>query len=195
MYNMYNNLRVVILSLVLLFSSISCGTGAILYVNPEADFSYIKKVAILPFNNLSEDKFAGERVRSAVTVDVLSRGVFEIMEQGEVSRVTEDIFRRFGFEEGQAIQLDKEMIRMIGENLGVQALLIGSVDEYMGGMGQGSTVSISLRMVDSGSATILWQVNTSATSLNMPRKILGIEEIDRAKLTRRAVKEAIDTLL
>ncbi|MFQ5899963.1 MAG: hypothetical protein ACE5IH_00200 [Thermodesulfobacteriota bacterium] len=192
---MCSNRKTAVLSLILLFSIISCGPAAILYINPEADLSYVKKVAILPFNNLSDDKFAGERVRSAVTVDVLSRSVFEIMEPGEVSRVTQDVFSRFGFEEGGAVRIDKEMIRAVGEELGVQALILGSVDEYIEGRGRGSTVSISLRMVDVGSGTILWQVNTSATSLNMSRKILGIENVDRAELTRQAVKKAIDTLL
>ncbi|MBI5903769.1 MAG: hypothetical protein HZB84_09855, partial [Deltaproteobacteria bacterium] len=105
---MYNNITSVtrfLLLFVLVAVIAGCGGGTVKYINPSANLSYIKKIAILPFNNFSEDKYAGEKVRSALTIDLMSRHVFDVMEQGEVSKVLGMIFREEGFEEGRAVQM------------------------------------------------------------------------------------------
>src|SRR3972149_1668774 len=126
-----------------------CGS-TIRYINPTANFSYIKKIAVLPFNNLSDDRYAGEKVRNTLVVDLMSRGVFDVVEQGEVTRVLGAIFREAGVEEGRAVQVDSETIKMIGEKLGVQAIILGSVDEYSAGGGcvGGNIGSVAVRMLD-----------------------------------------------
>ena len=79
------NQRVLFLFLAL-FLNLYC-TGPRMYVQPDADFSYIKKVAVLPFTNFTNDKFAGDKVRDVVTTEILIRGFFYVIERGEVSRV------------------------------------------------------------------------------------------------------------
>jgi hypothetical protein len=76
MYNM-DMINVTIRTSVIFFLLlvVGCSGSVIRYINPEANFSYIKKVAILPFNNMSGDRFAAERVRNTLAVDLLSRGV------------------------------------------------------------------------------------------------------------------------
>ena len=172
-----------------------CGS-TIRYINPTANFSYIKKIAVLPFNNLSDDGYAGEKIRNTLMVDLMSRGVFEVVEQGEVTKVLSVIFREAGVEEGRAVPVDKETLKLIGEKLSVQAVILGSVDEYSGaGGGGGGVVSIGVRMIDTGSSIILWQAKTTETGRSVLRKLIGIEEVDRSELTRKAVKSALDTLL
>jgi TolB-like protein len=190
-----------ILSVLFLVSLAGCngslirGGAVIRYINPEANFSYIKKVAVLPFNNMSDDRFAGERVRNTLTVDLMSRGVFDVMERGEVSKVMGLIFRAAGFEEGRALEIDKETLKLLGEKLGVQAVILGSVDEYVGKGGRSAVVTLSVRMLDSSSGIVLWQVKSTATGSSTWRQIVGIEEVDRSALTTKAVKKALDTLL
>ncbi len=191
------NVATKILFLVLLISITGCGEGLVVkYVKPSADISYVKKVAVLPFNNLSDDKFAGERVRNAVVVDILSRGGIEVVEPGEVSKVLGLVFREAGFEEGRVVPVDTETIKLIGERLGVQTLILGSVDEYPTGgfVAGGSMVSISIRMLDAGSGMLLWQAKATETGGSVWRKILGIQDVDRSELTRKVVKRALDTL-
>lgn len=199
MYNVFKKVKIKsIVQLFLIIIVISgCSRATIRYINPAANFSYIKKVAVLPFNNLSDDRYAGERVRNSLVVDLMSRGVFDVIEQGEVTRVLGAIFREAGVEEGRAVQVDSETIKMIGEKLGVQAIILGSVDEYSGGGGYGgsSIVSVAIRMLDTSSGIILWQVKATETGRSVWRKMVGIEEVDRSELTRKAVKNAIDTLL
>jgi TolB-like protein len=195
---MYNSTMISVtirtLVLLLILSVAGCKGSVIRYINPEANFSFIKKVAILPFNNMSNDKFAGERVRNTLTVDLMSRGVFEVTERGEVTKAMGLVFRAAGFEEGGAVEVDKETLKLLGERLGVQAVILGSVDEYESAARR-SVVSLSVRMLDTSSGIILWQANSTVTGTSSWRTILGLEEQDRSTLTRTAVKDALDTLL
>lgn len=172
-----------------------CGGGVIKYINPAADFSYIQKVAILPFNNLSEDKYAGERVRSAFTIDLLSREVFDVVEQGEVNNVINVIVGQGGASEGKAVSFDNETLTLVGEKLGVRAVILGSVDDYKKvGFGAGNAIAFSVRMLDTGSGTILWQAKAIESGGSLWRKIIGLDNIDGNFLTQKAVKRALDTL-
>ena len=192
MYNSYVKRGGVVLFFLIFIGG--CGS-TVRYINPTANFSYIKKIAVLPFNNLSDDRYAGERIRNSLIVDLMSRGVFEVVEQGEVTKVLSVIFREAGVEEGRAVPVDKETLKLIGEKLSVQAVILGSVDEYSGAGSGGSIVSIGARMIDTGSGIILWQAKTTETGRSILRKLIGIEEVDRSELTRKAVKNALDTLL
>src|SRR3990172_6631926 len=191
---MYNNgvkMRMIVLFFLIFVGG--CGGSVIRYVNPTANFSYIRKVAVLPFNNLSDDKYAGERIRNSLIVDLMSRGAFDVVEQGEVSKVIGVIFREAGVEEGKAVPVDKETLKLIGEKLGVQAVILGSVDEYSSN--GGNVVSVAMRMLDTSSGIILWQAKATETGKSVWRKLVGIEEIDRSELTKNAVKRILDTFL
>ncbi len=197
---MYNNITSVtrfLLLFVLVAVIAGCGGGTVKYINPSANLSYIKKIAILPFNNFSDDKYAGEKVRSALTIDLMSRHVFDVMEQGEVSKVLGMIFREEGFEEGRAVQMDKEMVKMLGEKLGAQAVILGSVNEFSSSRGgfSNNVVSISVRMIDTSSGIILWQANTTEVGNSTFRKMMGVDQVEMSILTRDAVRRAVSTLL
>jgi TolB-like protein len=197
MYNIFMiSVTIRTMMLLLVISVAGCSGSVIRYINPEANFSYIKKIAVFPFNNMSDDKFAGERVRNTLTVDLLSRGVFDVLEQGEVSKVMGSFFRAAGFEEGRALEVDKETLKLLGERLGVQAIILRSVDEYKSRGGRGSAVvALSVRMLDTSSGIILWQAKSTVSGSSPWRKIVGIEESDRSTIARKAVKSVLDTLL
>ena len=44
------------------------------YINQDTDFSFIKTVAVLPLDNLTNDRFAGESVRQVVISELLASG-------------------------------------------------------------------------------------------------------------------------
>lgn len=180
--------------ILLLLTMAGCGGQVVRYINPEANFSYIRKVAILPFNNLTNDRYAGEKVRAALTVDLLSRMTFDVMEQGEVSKVLTLVMRATGAEEGMVLELDKETLKLLGERLGVQAVILGSVDDYEYKR-TGGVVSVSVRMLDTSSGLILWQAKATATGSSFGRKMLGLDSKDASTLTRKAVRKALNTLL
>ena len=171
-----------------------CGSSTLRYVNPDANFSYIKKIAVLPLNNFSDDRYAGEKVRGVLTVDLLSRHAFELVEQGQVTKILASVLGSAGYREGRAVELDSETLKLLGEKLGVQAVIMGSVDEYRGSRG-GAAVSLSMRLVDTGSGIVLWQTKSTVLGDHYLRRMFGIGIVDSTKLTRVAVKRALDTLL
>ncbi len=184
-----------LLIILILYVSGCSGASAVRYVNPDANFSYIRKIAILPFNNMSGDKFAGEKIRDTLSIEVMSRQVFDVVEQGEVRKALNAILPETGAEAGMTVEVDNEMLKLIGEKLGVQAVMLGSVDDYSGGSyGKGGAVSISLRMLDTSSGIVLWQSKVSVQGQSMWRKLMGFDEVGTAKLTLKAIRIALSTL-
>ena len=194
---MYNTiLKITMFLLVLPFLVYGCGGTTVRYMNPSANFSYVNKVAVLPFSNFSEDKYAAEKVRNALTVELMSRHAFDVLEHGEVSKVF-NFLREGSIEDARIVQVDKETMKLLGAKLGVQAIIMGSVNEYSakGGGFANNVVSISVKMLDAESGTILWQANTSEVGSGTLRKMFGMEQVDMSILTNRVVKKILNTLM
>ncbi|MDY6842981.1 MAG: CsgG/HfaB family protein [Thermodesulfobacteriota bacterium] len=160
-------------------------------MNPKADFTFIKKVAILPFVNLTNDKFAGDKVRDIVTTEVLSRGFFDVVEWGEVSRVLGEESK------GLSTEIDKETAKRIGKRLQIQAIILGTVEEYGTSRGGGRSspeVAISIRMIDINSSKILWQASYDKKGGGVISRLFGVGEKSISEVARKLVKEVLDTL-
>ena len=185
----YNPLGKFLLLILLVFF---CCAGPRTYVQSDADFTYIKKVVVLPFDNLTSDKFAGYKIREIVTTDILSRGFFDVIEQGEVKRVLKEEGK------GSATTIDKEAAKRIGKRLGVQAFILGSVEEYgtsQGGGGRSfSHVAISIRMIDAVSSKILWQASYNKEGGGILNRLFGIGDKNISEISRELVNEMLDTL-
>ncbi|MBI5182767.1 MAG: hypothetical protein HY999_00160 [Nitrospinae bacterium] len=168
------------------------------YLNPSANFQYIKRIAVLPFNNLTDEKFAGERVRSIVIIELLSRGIFDIVEMGEIATTLKGVYEEWGYREGELVPVDKEIAKRLGERLDVQAIILGSVEEYgISRSGTGSTpiISLSLRMIDTNSGEILWQASCNKRGGSYIGRLFGLDEMTMSNLTMEVAKKIIDTLL
>jgi len=169
-----------------------CSSGSIKYRNYQADTSYVVKVAVLPFNNLGGDKFAPERVRTMFIVDMMSRNRWDIVEQGEVTKVLGQILRASGAVEGGVIELNNESLKLLGERLGVQAVVVGSVNEYVG---RGTNeISIATKMMDTASGVVLWQAVTSIPANTPIRAFFGMEPPIRSVLTKKVVRKAVNSM-
>lgn len=191
--------RYILLIFLFAFSVVQngCSTAPKQYIKTNVNFQYIKKVAVLPLNNLTDDRYAGEKVKSIIVMDILESGVFEVAEEGEVNKAVIDIFREMGFREGELVALDIESIKRISEKLGVQAVFIGSVESY----GQGSrggaqyaVVSLSLRMVESNSGMTLWRGFHSEKGSSLMRSVFGIEQKNEIELSRDLSRKLLATL-
>lgn len=192
-FSLFMNKILSVLSIVVLLSfTAGCSSNTVKYINPTADFSYIKKVAIVPFNNLTPDSYASEKLRSILTVEILSRKYFDLVEQGQTRRVVTQILRAQGIPEGSAASYDTETIKLIGEELGVQAIIIGGVNEYPSR--DSSVASLSLKMIDTSSGVVLWQVITAVKGSNAFKSFFGMEDSSPIDLAFRVVKRALNTL-
>lgn len=185
-------LRYLSFFLILLFFLFPLGCkGPMTYINPSVDFSYIKRVAIAPIINLTNDKFAGEKVVNVVATEILRRGVFDVVEFGEVSKV----LREEGMKPDNLVS--KQLAARAGKRLNIEAILIGSVMQYgVSNIGGSSfpEVSISLKLVDVNSYTILWEATHNIKGASILDQLFGIRKDSIEDLCKDVVEEMIDTL-
>jgi len=168
-----------------------CGTP-MHYVHPTADLTYVTTVAIVPFENLTQERGAAGKMINVVAAEILRRGIFDVVEFGEVEKVlNEEGFRP---EEGT---ISKRTAERAGSRLNVQAFVVGSVEEYGVARSTGSDypeVSLTLKLIDAKSYKILWEATHSVTGASVWDRLFGIGKQSRSELSRELVEEMFDTL-
>ncbi len=182
----YDRKRLV--ALLMLAFVLSC-SGPRTYLHPSADFHFIKKVAVLPFENYSNDRFAGNKLQEWTSTEILRRKYLEVVDFGEVQRVfLEEGVPKISFP-------DATTLKSAGERLGVQAFIAGTVEEY-GTMQRSSApiVSITIRLLDAQSAQILWQGSYSKIGANMFSDLLGLTQKDTSHVAQNVVSRLVDTI-
>ncbi len=147
----------IIAAILPLLVTLSCGTSRRTYVNPEADFGFYTKVAVLPFSNLSADRNAADKVTSAFVTELLIGGRVQVAGMGDVLTAYKTIVKdeRTNLPE----QLKAEEAKAIGTTAEVQGLFVGSVKEYSmvrSGQEDFPLVSIIVRFIDCQSGKVVW---------------------------------------
>jgi TolB-like protein len=168
-----------------------CGTQPAIYVHPNYDFSAVKKVAVLPLENLSQDQNAGEKVRKIVVTEVLATGVVDVIEPGQVNRV-------LAAQNIQSIAaMSPEELKQVGKALGAQLLLIGSVEAYdrvsLGAI-QAPEVTLTLRGVDAESGTVVWSASHTQGGATLAARLFGLTGDSLSEVARKTVHDAVGTL-
>jgi len=146
---------------------------------------------VLPFYNRSSTIAAGKVVTKAFIGELYDSGKFEIEFPGNVKKfiVGERIIIRKG--------IGADHIKLIGERLNVDAIIIGCVEKYES-EGKKKTqipvISFDARMIHTDSCSILWIGDNNRRGDDY-ETIFGIGRIrSLADLSRRVVKELIDTI-
>jgi len=175
------------------------------YVNPNINFRFIKRVAVLPFENFAQDRFADKKVRDVFVTTLLASEVVDVPELGEVLLVMNTIGiasgqgqSEFGPPNPQSTSnISIETAKALGQALGVQGIILGSVEEYSiirGASGSYPEISITMRMIDPKTGSIIWAVShTEKGRLFLP-SILGIGEETLSETLFKALKNIVDTL-
>ncbi len=169
---------------------VTAGCKPAYYVRPYVAVSGVNRVAVLPFQNLTSDIHADERVRNVVIMELLARG-FDIIEPGEVTSVLRELdIRSLG-------SISTSNIQDIGEIMDVDAVMKGSVGTFK--MSRGIAVSypevtINLTLLDAKSGKIIWYVWNTAGGASFWTRHFGAEQNTLDDTTREVVKKAFDTL-
>lgn len=161
------------------------------YIHPSYDFSVIKRAAVLPFENLTSDQTAGEKVRKIVVSELLAGGVIDVVEPGQVNR----LLAQQGIQNPQAM-LPAE-IKKLGVALEVQALILGSVETFeriSQAAVSSAEVSITLRAVDVASGTIVWSVSERAGGVGLAGRLFGLGGVGLSEAASLAAQRAVRTL-
>ncbi len=118
------------------------------YKNIESTY----KIAIMPFLNKSRLKDAGIIVANMLLVELSKSFKFEVLEYGEIKKaIVEKKLRKAG-------ELDYETISSLSETLGVDGIVLGTVEQYNDGLATSSPplVTITARLLNARKNKIIW---------------------------------------
>src|SRR5436305_12714523 len=76
-----------LLTLAMLAAACGTTTHQTRYMHASADLGAIKSVAVLPFDSLAQDRTSGDKVQKIFYLELLSLGVFDVAEPGQVTKL------------------------------------------------------------------------------------------------------------
>lgn len=136
-----------------------CTTYRTDYLKPGSSSPTAGKVAVLPFENLTEYPSAGQIAAELTETELFATGRFDILPLAETRRRLKEKNL------DPADVLKNERLSVIADLLGVHTLLIGSVSEYRykRGLGEDPAVGINGRLVVAATGDVLWAASESNT--------------------------------
>jgi TolB-like protein len=162
------------------------------FLREEVDLTYVTRVAVVPFENISKDPFAGERVRGITITQVLAQGLFDVVDKGLV----DSAFREEAVDLSKA-SMDAGTLKRMGQRLNVQAFLMGSIDQA-GTVQRGNTgypeLAITLRLVDTNTGMIFWQASGSRTGDSMGKRLFGLGSDDEFKIALNLLRQVLSSI-
>lgn len=182
------------LALLAVLSSVggcASGTATTRFTNPRFDFGYVERVAVVPFENLSNDPTAAPRVTRLVITELLASGAVDVVEPGEVQAALDRLGARI-------TTPSTEQVVSLGQALGVQAVVVGSVTQsevLRSGAVQIPVVSLDVHMLETETGTAVWAANHTEKASGLGAKLLGAGGEPLSETTRRCVRRVLVTLI
>lgn len=182
----YRKCHIVLFTLIFL---VSCTTPPMLvYHDPNMDFLAIKTIAVMPFENLSDEKTAADRVRDVLVNMLLATGEVYALPPGEVSRGA----TRAGISTPASPSIE-EIIKFAAITK-VNAVITGVIREYgtvRSGTSTANIISFSLQMIEGQSGRIIWTASTSKGGIGMKDRLLGGGGQPMNDITEEAVNDIL----
>ncbi len=147
-------------SLVLASLTLSCASGIRVYVNPEADLAFYKKIAVMPFTDMSSQSMAGARVTRAFVTEMIMTDRFQVIQPEEFIGA----LHRMGIYQGQDGTFDPEKLKNAAAQMGAAGILRGAVTEYQMGRSEGGDIpmiSFDAELIDVGTGNVVWRSTIS----------------------------------
>ena len=163
-----------------------CGSTVSSRMQSESE-GVIQKIAVLPFYNISGRKDAGILIAEAYVTELFKSGNFEVEEPGNV--------RHFMIQERVKVvgELEIEKIQLLGKRLKVDAVLVGTVEEYTGSL-KNNVVAVSARLIKTGTGETVW-MNHRRKKGDDYTVVFDFGEIRSvSKLAHKVVSEMISTI-
>jgi hypothetical protein len=184
--------KIIVLAIVMSICTTGCARKSMTgYLRPDVTISRVKSIAVIPFDNISEHPDAGKKVVNLLLTELVGTEMFRLADMGEV----ENSLRRLRIRTTAEIDLSK--LQNLGEKLSVQAVIVGSVDEYELRQDRSGTVpvvAVSARMLDVQTGDILWTISHTHDG-NDWETIFGFGRvISLSRLAQITVSEIVEYL-
>ena len=191
---MKNNILTGTFMLFVIFGITGCGSKATSdsFIRKDVDLGYIERVAVLPLENHSDDKYAAKRVRNVINTQILAMGLFDTVEQGLV----DSVLLREAIEQNAPI--DQLTLKRLGQRLKVQAFVMGAVDQA-GDVRRGANtfpeIAMTIRLLEAESGRILWQASGYRNGESLSRRLFGMAAIDSYQVALHLTRDLLFSLL
>lgn len=145
------------------------------FTNPQADFSFYKKVGLIPFKNMAEDRLAGDKMTEVFMTELLIAGELEVMDPGQFNAVVSQVLKSAA--PISTLELTPAQLKAIADFAGVQGIFMGTVHDYrmiqLGG-DQYPLIAMTVKFIDAPTGTVVWQNSINATGgPNLPVVSIG----------------------
>ncbi len=168
------------------------GPGKTVFLHPEYNFSFVERVAVVPFENLTNDQGAGARVTRLYITELLATDAFDVVEPGEVDKALGAIGKI------RTADLTREQAKQLGQALNVQALFLGSVNESTVrnvGAQAVSYVTMTTRLVETETGITVWSATTTEGGRGFWASLFGTGTPSHSEVMRQCVRKSIGTLV
>ena len=161
------------------------------YFEPDMDFASLRAIAVMPFQNLTREEDAAERVRDAFSGMLLATEAIYVLPAGEVARA---IARTGALPSGGP---SAEQIKKLSGILEVDAVITGVLREY-GEVRSGSTsanvASLSLQMIEATTGRVVWSAASTKGGITLWDRLFGGGGEPMNKVTEKVVDDLLDKL-
>lgn len=188
-------MRKTITGLILMCSILTlsgCGSGSMTkaFLREGATFSHIQTVAVLPLENLGGSAGAAQRTREIITMQVLTSGLFDVVDKGRVDSVMRDEVIEPG------TPLDPATLRRLGQRLGVQGFLLGSVEQGTESRGAAvyPEINLTLRLLDAETGTLIWQSTGRGSGYSLAARLFGLTPKNHFQVTLDLLSRMLKTI-
>ncbi len=158
------------------------------YQDKTMDFAAVKTVAVMPFNNLSRDSSAGERVRDVFSNLLLASGAAYVLPTGEVARGINKVNPVI------AVAPSIEEVVNLGKVLQVNAIITGTLKEYgevRSGSSTANVVSLSLQMYETQTGKVVWAAESTKGGISWTDRLFGGGGTPMNNVTEDAVRDLL----
>ena len=168
-----------------------CGPRASQYIREDVDFSFIRRVAVFPFYNLTQDTFAAQRVQSIFVTEILNTGQVEVADRGE----TLSIVASMKLPPDRVIS--PEQVMELGKTLQVDGIFFATVEEYgteRSARDPAQVVTCVYQLHETQTGRMIWSSQTRTDGTSLMRKLFGGGTAGIYDVARANVRAALETL-
>jgi hypothetical protein len=180
-------------AVLLILVSTGCATTSskVVYRDPNMDFGAIQTVAVMPFNNLTRENIAGERVRDVFMTMLQATGGVYVIPPGEVARG----ITRLGLERPPSPT--PEEVTKFAKIVSTDAVFTGTVKEYgevRSGTSTANVVSVSMQMMEAQTGKVVWSASSTQGGVTISDRLFGGGGEPMNATTQKAVDDLLEKL-
>lgn len=180
-----------LLLLLLVFGGCASTGSKVVFRDTNMDFGAVQTVAVMPFNNLTRENAAAERVRDVFMTMLQATGGVYVIPPGEVVRG----ISRLNLERPGSPT--PEEVTKFAKIVNTDAVFTGTVTEYgevRSGTSTANVISLSLQMMEAQTGKVVWSASSTQGGITTTDRLFGGGGEPMNATTQKAVDDLLDKL-